>query len=367
MNNYYELLQPWFPSLGAFSFFLLCNFCYHRSLLAFLEAYFADKPQGYLQDIVNAWEKPVAVILIALNIYSFTNLAPVAWLNGLVLVDNILRSAFILSIFWGLYNLCDTTHGLMLDLLERVGIKSEETISNFIAAISKILLVMIGFVAIAKEWNYDISAFIASLSIGSLAIAFAAKDALANVFGSLIIIIDKPFKVGDWVQANGIEGTVEKVSFRSTCIRTFPQELVYVPNSLLSNTPITNFTKRYKRRIDFTLGVTYSTTKEQMEALLLSIRSYLANNPQLHHDDIRVHFIGYGASSLDIRVICYAATGDHMTYLGILNDINLALLDIIKANGVSCAFPSTSVYFENKLETAGSQGKPEPVEAIAEV
>ena len=100
----------------------------------------------------------------------------------------------------------------------------------------RILIVVIATLMIAKEWNYDMSGLLASLSIGSLALAFAAKDALANVFGSFVIIVDKPFKVGDWISANGVEGTVEKITFRSTCIRTFPQELVYVPNSLLSNT-----------------------------------------------------------------------------------------------------------------------------------
>lgn len=131
---------------------------------------------------------------------------------------------------------------------------------------------MLGFVTVAREWNYDISAFIASLSIGSLAVAFAAKDALANVFGSMIILLDKPFKIGDWIKANGIEGIVESVSFRSTCIRTFPQELVYIPNSLLSNTPITNYTLRERRRIDFTLGLTYGTTAAQIEEFIFKLK-----------------------------------------------------------------------------------------------
>ena len=180
--------------------------------------------------------------------------------------------------------------------------------------------------------------------------AFAAKDALANVFGSLVILLDRPFKVGDWVLANGIEGIVEKVSFRSTCIRTFPQELVYVPNSLLSNTPITNFTMREKRRIDFTLGLTYSSTASQIEELVAKLKEYLASNDKLYQDDIRVHFVNYNESSLDVRVTCYARTGSQVEYLNILQEINLKIMSILEEVGVSCAFPSRSIYFENALE-----------------
>ena len=244
----------------------------------------------------------------------------------------------------------DTTHGLMVEVLGRFGIRSEESVSSIISTMLRILIVLLGFVTIAKEWNYDISGFVASLGIGSLAVAFAAKDALANVFGSLIIILDKPFQIGDWIMANGIEGTVEKITFRSTCVRTFPQELVYIPNSLLSNTPITNFTRREKRRIDFVIGLTYDTTHSQMVHIVDEIRKYLDRLDDVYSDTISVNFVGYGDSSLNVRIICYTKTGVHSEYLLILEKINLQLMQIIEDCGVSCAFPSTSVYFANTLQ-----------------
>ena len=234
-------------------------------------------------------------------------------------------------------------------MLGKFGIQTDAAIAGIIATVFRMLIVMLGFVTVAREWNYDISAFIASLSIGSLAVAFAAKDALANVFGSMIILLDNPFRVGDWIMANGIEGIVEKVSFRSTCIRTFPQELVYIPNSLLSNTPITNFTLREKRRVNFTLGLTYDSTAAQIEKLIASIKKYLDSHPMIDSNDIRVHFVKYNDSSLDVQVTCYALTGNHVEYLNILQEINLQTLALIEAAGVSCAFPSTSVYFETPL------------------
>ena len=214
------------------------------------------------------------------------------------------------------------------------------------------IIVVLCFVTIAREWNYDISGFLASLSIGSVAVAFAAKDALANVFGSLIIILDKPFKVGDWVLANNIEGIVESISFRSTCIRTFTQELVYVPNSLLSNTPITNFTLREKRRIDFTLGLTYDSTAAQIEAFIAKLKDYLDQNERIYEDLVRVHFVTYNDSSLDVRVTCYARAAHQHEYLDILQEINLKIMSLMEEVGVSCAFPSQSIYFATPLTNA---------------
>lgn len=125
-------------------------------------------------------------------------------------IDQLLRSFFIICFIWGLYNLSDTTHGIAMKVLLKAGVEFDLALSNVVSTTLRILLIILGFVMIAKEWNYDITGFIASLSIGSLAVALAAKDSLANVFGSLVIIIDKPFVIGDWISANGIEGTVEK-------------------------------------------------------------------------------------------------------------------------------------------------------------
>lgn len=350
MNEILTALQPWYPSIGAFCFFTLLRYIYKHFLLKLLHRITNIISFKNGEELINAFEHPINAVLFVIAFYSAINLAPISSLNNLQVVDRILRSAIVLSFFWGCYNVSDTTHGIMLDVLEKAGIRSEESLSNIFSTVLRLIIVVLCFVTVAREWNYDISGFIASLSIGSVAVAFAAKDALANVFGSLIIVLDKPFKNGDWIMANGIEGIVEKVSFRSTCIRTFPQELVYIPNSLLSNTPITNFTLREKRRIDFTLGLTYSTTAEQMEDIIAKIKSYLQSNPQIYSDNVRAHFIAYNESSLDLRVTCYARTGEHSEYLNILQDINLNIMKLMEQAGVSCAFPSRSIYLAAPAE-----------------
>ena len=351
MNEALLTFKPWLPALGAFCFFTFLRYVYKHFLLRLLRRLTNVISFKNGEDLIAAFEHPINAFLYVAAFYAALNAAPLDTNYWTSFLDRVMRSTIVLCFFWGCYNVSDTTHGIMLDVLEKAGIRPEDSLSNICSTVLRLIIVILCFVTIAREWNYDISGFIASLSIGSVAVAFAAKDALANVFGSLIIVLDKPFKIGDWILANGVEGVVEKISFRSTCIRTFPQELVYVPNSLLSNTPITNFTLREKRRIDFTLGLTYSSTAAQLEELIAKLKEYLGSNERLYHDDIRVHFVNYNDSSLDVRITCYARTGNQREYLDVLQEINLRIMGILEEVGVSCAFPSTSVYFENALST----------------
>ncbi|WP_443681732.1 mechanosensitive ion channel family protein, partial [Phascolarctobacterium succinatutens] len=226
MNDILLILKPWYPSIGAFLFFTVVRYIYKNFFIRLLRRLNNKVSFSYGEDFLNAFETPINIALFITAFYAAINLSPLASIHDVSFTDRILRTIIVTNFFWGLYNLIDTTHGVFFDLLERFGIQTDEAIANILATVFRMIIIMLGFVTVAREWNYDISAFIASLSIGSLAVAFAAKDALANVFGSMIILLDKPFKIGDWIKANGIEGIVESVSFRSTCIRTFPQELV---------------------------------------------------------------------------------------------------------------------------------------------
>jgi MscS family membrane protein len=236
-----------------------------------------------------------------------------------------------------------------MKLLKRSSLHIDETVGELISALAHMMCIMFGIVLVANEWDYDITAFVASLGIGAMAIAFAAKDSLANIFGSLVIITERPFVIGDWISANNIEGIVEKITFRSTCIRTFYQELVYVPNNLLSNTPIINYTQRQKFRIQFLLGLTYSTTREQMENVCLQLRQLCEKMDDIHNEGIEVYFFEFGESSLNIHIVCYAKAQKKSEYLRIREELNLEIMKVVEANGVSCAFPSRSIYFETPI------------------
>lgn len=347
--TFLDFLRPWFKPALVFIIFMLVRSFYKTVVMLIMKKISTTTSSEYADDLLHAFDKPIQFFLLIFAIYAAVNSSELTIIADNPSIDKILRSLFIFCFIWGLYNLSDTTNGLTMRLLHKAGLQFDTALSNIVSTTLRIIMIVLGFVMVAKEWNYDITAFIASLSIGSLAVALAAKDSLANVFGSLVIIIDKPFVIGDIIAANGIEGTVEKITFRSTCLRTYPQELVYIPNSLLSNTPITNFSKREKRRIDFLLGLTYDTTHQQMEHFVKRVKEYLIDHDGLHAQDVTVNFQDFGASSLDIKIVCYTKASTYAGFMATRQQINLGIMDILEEEHLSCAFPSTSLYFETPI------------------
>ena len=342
----------WRASILTCGAILLFRICYRFFILR-LAAYLKHRYHyDFIDSFVKAFNHPIQTFLWILAFYSFIVLSPLNPFSQHPAFDKILRSSLIICLIWGVYNLCDAGHGLIMQLLKRSSLHIDETLAEMISALAHMICVMFGIVLVANEWDYDITAFVASLGIGAMAIAFAAKDSLANIFGSLVIITERPFVIGDWISANNVEGIVESITFRSTCIRTFYQELVYVPNNLLSNTPIINYTQRQKYRIQFMLGLTYSTTREQMQEVCQQIRSLCERLDEIYNDGIDVNFFEFGDSSLNIRIVCYAKAPNNSVYLRAREKFNLEVMKILEENGVSCAFPSRSVYFETPISEA---------------
>ena len=343
------LWPQWRASILTCALILLFRFFY-RAFILKLTAYLKQRYHyDFIDDFVKAFNHPIQTFLWILAFYTFIVLSPLNPFSQHPAFDKILRSSLIICLIWGVYNLCDAGQGLAIQLLKRSNLHIDETLAELVSALAHIICVMFGIVLVANEWDYDITAFVASLGIGAMAIAFAAKDSLANIFGSLVIITERPFVIGDWISANNIEGIVEKITFRSTCIRTFYQELVYVPNNLLSNTPIINYTQRQKFRIQFLLGLTYSTTREQMENVCLQLRQLCEKMDDIHNEGIEVYFFEFGESSLNIHIVCYAKAQKKSEYLRIREELNLEIMKVVEANGVSCAFPSRSIYFETPI------------------
>lgn len=353
-----RLWDLWRGSVAAAVTVLVVRFLLKHAVLPMLRRIKDRLGFTFFDDILQSFEGPVLAYFLVLALYSFIIFSPIPILAEHPSVNRILRSCLILCVFAGIYNLCDAGQGFLRHFLQRAHFEVHQALAGLLSSFLHILVAALAFVMIAKEWDYDISAFIASLGIGAMAFAFAAKDTLANVFGSLVIVMEKPFQIGDWIQVNNIEGVVEDVTFRSTRIRTFYQELVYVPNNLLSNAPITNCTRRKRFRIQYMLGVTYGSTRKQLEAVCDSIRNYCEQNPHIDSRDISAFLYEFGESSLNIRIVCYIAAEHYNDYLAYRHEFNLALLQILEASGVECAFPSRSLYFETPLETDPAGTKP---------
>jgi MscS family membrane protein len=205
---------------------------------------------------------------------------------------------------------------------------------------------VLAIVFILQNSGVAVSSVLAGLGLGGLAFALAAKDTVENFFGSLVLLTDRPFALGDWVVIDEVEGIVEEVGFRSTRVRTFYNSVVSVPNGKLAVSKIDNYGRRTRRRVKTTLGLTYGTPRVRMEEFVQRIRALLEADPQVWKGTIEVVLAGFGPSSLDVLVYFFLAVPDWHAELEHRGRLYLEFMRIAEEVGVSFAFPSTSVYVE---------------------
>jgi len=250
-------------------------------------------------------------------------------------------------IFWTLFRTVSQFAYIFKKFSTKFGKELSSDIENFIIKFLKVIIVLIGVMTILDSWGINVGAFVASLGLVGMAFALAAKDTAANLFGSLVIFSDKPFNKVDWILTPNVEGTIESIGIRSTRVRTFAQALVSVPNAVIANSAITNWSKMGKRRIKMRLGLTYSTNTNQMENILKELRAMLENHPDIHKDTIMVHFDEFQDSSLSLFCYFFTNTTVWSEYLQVREDVNLKMMKIVEQNGAGFAFPSQSIYLES--------------------
>ncbi len=267
--------------------------------------------------------------------------------DAAVLTNHIVRTLFAISLFWAAFRGTAVISGILGKLAIRTETHIDDQLVHFVGKFLRIAVIMIGAMVIVREWGYDIAGLVAGLGLGGLAIALAAKETVSNIFGSITILLDRPFFVGDWIETPTVEGVVEEMQLRSTRIRTFANALVTVPNSIVANDAVTNWSRMKKRRISFKLGVTYSTKSAQMEKCINEIRTMLKNHPDVHPDTIFVYFTDFGDSALEIFLYFFTKTIRWQEFLDVRQNINLKLMQIIESNSLSVAFPSRSIYLES--------------------
>lgn len=256
--------------------------------------------------------------------------------------------AFSLMFFWVLLRAFDT----VLDHIHKIAVARGMGVAAFMPWIKKSLItlfVIFGTLITIQSLGYDVKAFLAGLGIGGLAFALAAQDTIANLFGSVVVAVDQPFKVGEFVRIGSYEGTVEDIGLRSTKLRTGARTLIAIPNKTVAAEAVTNLTRMPQRRVDQTIGLTYDTTAEQMEAVLADIRVLLRDDPGVHQELIAVNFANYGASSLDIQIVFFATDPNWARHMELRERINLKIMKAVAAHGLSFAFPTQTVIFDGPI------------------
>jgi MscS family membrane protein len=298
-------------------------------------------------NLFNAFETPLRILLVFLGVYLALRYSQLPARYDAIMI-RFLRSLLVLSLAWGLCRLAGSQRFLSGEMIQKLNISS--ILIPFLSKVSRFIIIALAIVLIAHEWGYDVNGFIAGLGLGGLAFALAAKDALANVFGGIIIVMEKPFVINDWVQTPSVEGIVEEISFRSTRFRTFEQALVTVPNSTLANEPITNCSRMDKRKLSFYISLSYNSSREQMEKVVSRIDQLLHDHDGIDPDDILVRFEKFSESSLDILVNCFTKTTAFSRYVAVREELNLKIMQIVEEEGVSMAFTTRSLFMENLPE-----------------
>jgi len=269
------------------------------------------------------------------------------------LTETIGRSLIIIGIMIFVYKLIGLFAMDSNRLFSITGLTIQDRLLPFIRTALQIIILSLGVVIVIQEWGYDVSGLIAGLGLGGLAISLAAKDTVENLFGFASIVADDPFHVGEYIVTSNSEGVVEHVGIRSTRIRRLDQALITVPNSKLATDAITNWSRLAKRRINYSLGVTYDAESDDLKVLMHRIRELLKSYDAVDEDSVTVFFTDFGASSLDILIRCYVYIADWGEFMAEKERINLDVMDVVAELGMSMAFPSSSLYLENLPDIFG--------------
>jgi MscS family membrane protein len=218
------------------------------------------------------------------------------------------------------------------------------SIISFFQNVAKFSLVVIAVLIVFDTLGFNVTAGIAALGVGGLALALGAQKTVENLVGGLSIIFDQPVNVGDFCKFGDTLGTVEKIGVRSTRIRTLNRTLVSIPNADFSTRSIENYAPRDMFLFRTVLGLRYETSSDQMRYILVELRKILYAHPKVDRDPARVRFLGYGSDSLQVEIFAYTYAVDWNDFLGIQEDINLWIAQVIEASGSGFAFPSQTLY-----------------------
>ena len=314
--------------------------------------------------LLHDFERPVGAIFLGL-----------VFLAGLPVLDLAqaprdaldIAASFVIAVasVWAAYRLVDVVCWNLEQRAARTENKFDDMLVPLLRRTLKVLVVVVGLVFIASRLTDQLWHVLAGLSIGSLAIGFAAKDSIENLFGTFTVLLDNPFKLGDLVKVSDIEGTVEQVGFRSTRIRTAEDSLITVPNSRFIGSHVENFGARRRRRVRTLLSLTYETPPEKLQAFCEGVRELIRKHPYAAQDAHHVWLANWGASSLDVEFVCFITTTDFATFLRERHRLYLDVLRVAAQLRVSFAYPTQTVWHASAEDTQHPDNPRTGVEAVA--
>lgn len=288
-----------------------------------------------------ALEGPVATFIALVGVFAALKVLKLSESSDAVM-RVAMTVAFLLCFFWSLLRAL----GAFLDHLQEIAVERKSGVAAFMPWIKKtlvVLFVVLGVLMTAQSLGANVKAFLAGLGIGGLAFALAAQDTIANLFGSVVVAIDQPFKLGDMVRIAGNLGAVEDIGLRSTKLRAPDKSLIVLPNKLVAAEVVTNLARITQRRIEQVIGLTYDTPADKMDAIVEEFRAIILAEDEVDPASVMVYFRDYSASSLDIWVVYVAKEADFQKSMRLRQRINLAFMRAVQARGLSFAFPTQTI------------------------
>ncbi len=326
-------------------------------LLDFIVKRLLKRLQGKLEKTKTVWDDaffaavrvPISVMIWVLGLSFALDVLDLA------VAETIREVGIIFNIAWALVRFVGQVEERIIRQGELMGEIIDRTTADAIAQLLKVSVVITAILVGLQTLGFNISAILAFGGIGGIAVGFAAKDLLSNFFGGLMIYLDRPFAVGDWIRSpdRNIEGTVEQIGWRLTVIRTFDKRPLYIPNSVFATIAVENPSRMLHRRIYETIGVRYDDV-DKLPAIVDDVKSMLQQHQDIAQDQtLIVNFNTFSASSLDFFVYTFTKTTDWVTFHQIKQDVLFKISEIVTKHNAEMAFPTSTLHIPEGIELQG--------------
>lgn len=334
--------------------FQIFGIIFSALIIDFIQKKILKRIQKKLEQTSSAWDdafihalrKPLTLLIWLLGLSFASDVAGFEWAH---LAGEV---SIILVIAWVLTRFIQFVEENIIEQNEIIGKPVDQTTANAITQLLRVSIVITAGLVVLQTLGVNISAILAFGGIGGIAVGFAAKDLLANFFGGMMIYLDRPFSIGDWIRSpdKNIEGTVEKIGWRLTVIRTFDKRPLYVPNSVFANISVENPSRMTNRRIYETIGVRYDDVA-QLPSIVEGVKVMLRNHPEIDQDNTMiVNFDRFAASSLDFFIYTFTKTTDWIKFHEIKQDVLFKVSEIIAKHDAEIAFPTSTIHVADKIE-----------------
>lgn len=342
--KYFGITQLQWVSMGLALLLGLLLYFVTSWILFFFETFLLRRHQ-VTKALAEALTKPVAIFVCAFFLKGAGKYIDLT--NQLEAIWSSLTGALLsIGIFWALYSMIGPLEKALVKVTARTESELDDQLVPLVIRTSRVVVVLLAILTIIQGLGVNVFSLLAGLGVGGLAIALAAKDTAANFFGSLMILFDQPFKIGDWIKVGDLEGTVEEIGFRSTRVRTFYDSQIVIPNSTIANSDIDNLGRRQFRRTLETLGVTYSTSREDLNRFIEGVKEIIKTHPKTRKDKYYVSFQKFGDSALEILLYYFLDVPSYQEELESKQELYFKIKSLAEEQGVEFAFPSQSVYLE---------------------